>query len=88
MVEDTAYKRMAAGKQGYEEIIKKEAAILHEYRERDVDLQLIEYQAGQRQSIFSDLVVRSAAIASDAYRFAGVYLPLEMKDISRLIKNR
>jgi hypothetical protein len=88
MVEDTAYKRMAAAKKVYEESIIKESESLHEYRARDVDLQLIEYGAGQRQSIFSDLVVRSAAIESDAYRFGGVYLPLEMRDIIRLIKNR
>ncbi|CEG30037.1 hypothetical protein [Peribacillus simplex] len=87
MVEDTAYKRMMKDKKVYEESIIKEAESLHQYRKADVDLQLIEYEAGQRQSIFSDLVVRSAAIETDAYRFGGVYLPLEMKDIIRLIKN-
>ncbi|KQU17811.1 hypothetical protein ASG65_26205 [Bacillus sp. Leaf13] len=88
MVEHTAYQRMMKAKKVYEEAIIKESEILHEYQKRDIDLQFIEYEAGQRQSIFSDLVVRSAAIESDAYRFGGVYLPLEMKAISRLIKNR
>ncbi|MFE4352456.1 hypothetical protein [Peribacillus butanolivorans] len=88
MIEDTAYKRMMKDKKVYEESIIKESESLHQYRKADVDLQLVEYEAGQRQSIFSDLVVLSAAIESDSYRFGGVYLPLEMKDIVRLIKNR
>ncbi|MBN3553305.1 hypothetical protein JYA63_03440 [Fictibacillus nanhaiensis] len=86
IAEAKAYAMMMHSKKLYVDSIQKEAAVLQELKDVDVQLQQIQYNAGRTNGIYTEIDVLTAPIPSYKDRFNGVYLQLSLDEIRQLIK--
>lgn len=82
-----AYDKMMDAKEVYMNVIREEALPLHHNKHLDVEIQVIQLNAGRRKDIYGILPVYTAGIPTDAYRYNDVYLPLTLKEVKGLILN-
>ncbi|MED4037047.1 hypothetical protein [Niallia taxi] len=82
-----AYNKMMAAKREYVEAMKKESIALHKYQAIDVQIQLIEQQAGLKKDVYNIFTVNSAPMISHLNRHNNVYLALTHDEVKTIVSN-
>ncbi|WP_078408725.1 hypothetical protein [Priestia abyssalis] len=83
--EQKCYSRLMNVKYEYVQAMIKEGEALRELKDVDVMLQQIQYNAGRRNGVYTNLDVKTAPIPNHKDRFNNVYLQLSLDEIKRLV---
>lgn len=85
--EQRVYSKLMNAKYQYVKSLIEEGKTLQEIKDVDVQLQEILYNAGWKNSVYTQLDVNSASIPTHVNRHNGIYLALPHNDVVKILKN-